>query len=213
MMKDIAFEEQQRLIKEKINRYSNAAMTTPDNRHIYGSLHAEFTLVEFSDLECPYCKSFHRTLKSVIDESDDKINWEWRHFPLHFHNPVATVEAIAAECVAEKKGNTAFWVFIDDIFNHSKMNGKGVSNLNELVTSLGIEPSWISDCVSDKKHEEKVQLDINQGRNAGVSGTPSVLVIDNITGKSELIKGKRKVDEYYKVIARFQSQRRVSINQ
>ncbi|WP_245228378.1 DsbA family protein [Vibrio mytili] len=97
-------------IQAKYAKYESAPEQVPDDKRIYGNLNARFTLVEFSDLECPFCKKFHDTPKEVVDASNGNINWQWKHLPLSFHNPAAEKEALAAECVAEQKGNRGFWV-------------------------------------------------------------------------------------------------------
>ncbi|MDW1951409.1 thioredoxin domain-containing protein, partial [Vibrio sp. 812(2023)] len=116
-------------IQAKYAKYESAPEQVPDDKRIYGNLNARFTLVEFSDLECPFCKKFHDTPKEVVDASNGNINWQWKHLPLSFHNPAAEKEALAAECVAEQKGNRGFWVFLDEVFAKSQGNGGGVPNL------------------------------------------------------------------------------------
>ena len=51
------------------------------NDHIRGNLEAEVKIVEFSDLECPFCKSFHSTMKQVMEGYGDKVAWIYRHYP------------------------------------------------------------------------------------------------------------------------------------
>src|SRR3989338_3710805 len=50
-----------------------------------GNKSAKVAMVEYSDLECPYCKLFHPTMQQAIKEYGDKIKWVYRHFPLDFH--------------------------------------------------------------------------------------------------------------------------------
>jgi len=37
-----------------------------DDDWIRGDKNAELTIVEFSDIECPYCKRFHETMQQVM---------------------------------------------------------------------------------------------------------------------------------------------------
>ena len=92
-------------IKAKKEKYANAANTVPEERHLYGNVNARFVIKEFSDLECPYCKRFFETPKAVADRSNGQVAVEWFHTPLSFHDPVATNEAVATECVAKLGGN------------------------------------------------------------------------------------------------------------
>lgn len=66
-----------------------------------GDANAPVTILEFTDFECPYCKSFFTDtlpqLKSTyIDTGKAKLTV--RNYPLPFHDPAATKEALAALC-------------------------------------------------------------------------------------------------------------------
>ncbi len=85
-----------------------------DNDWVLGDKDAEITIIEFSDLDCPYCKRFHGTMHQVINEYDN-VNWVYRHFPLPSLHPDATRKAEASECAGDLGGNDKFWEFIDII--------------------------------------------------------------------------------------------------
>lgn len=84
--------------------------------HVRGNRNAQIFLIEYSDFECPYCKSFHPTAMQALEEYGDKIGWAYRHYPLDMIHPNARPAAIASECVAELGGDEAFWKFADEIF-------------------------------------------------------------------------------------------------
>ena len=69
-----------------------------DSDWIRGGRNAEVSVVEYSDLECPFCKRHDATMKQLISEYDGKVNWVYRHFPLTQLHPKAPKEAEAAEC-------------------------------------------------------------------------------------------------------------------
>ena len=92
--------------------------------HIYGNPNAQVTIIEYSDYECPFCKRIHSTLKKVVDESNGNVNWIYRHWPLHQHS----FEKLAAsECVAQIKGNDAFWKYSDLLFGLLKTGDEPVT--------------------------------------------------------------------------------------
>jgi protein-disulfide isomerase len=95
-----------------------------DKDHIKGDINAPVKIVEYSDLECPFCKRFHSTLQEVVDSYDGQVAWVFRQFPLAQLHPKAVREAEAAECVASLGGNTAFWKFIDKINEVTPGNNK-----------------------------------------------------------------------------------------
>lgn len=107
--------------KEVIDRATNGTVNNPvkvDVGHLplLGNKDAKVTVIEFSDLQCPYCKNFFTSAfpqikKEYIDTG--KIAFYFRHFPLEFH-PLARPFADAVEC-AQEQGK--FWEMHDKIFD------------------------------------------------------------------------------------------------
>src|SRR3989344_6312937 len=87
-----------------------------DDDHVRGDRNARMLLIEYSDFECPYCKSFHPTAQQIVDEYKGRVAWVYRHFPLDSIHPKARTAAIASECVTELGGKDAFWAFADELF-------------------------------------------------------------------------------------------------
>ncbi len=85
--------------------------------HYFGSKDAEIVIIEYSDLECPYCSRFHQTMHQVIKDYNGKVAWVYRHLPLESIHPNSFNKALASECVAEIGGDAKFWLYIDTIFD------------------------------------------------------------------------------------------------
>ncbi|WP_304526855.1 thioredoxin domain-containing protein [Halomonas sp. I5-271120] len=161
----------------------------PEDKHLYGNPDARFTIVEFADYECVYCQRFHETPKQIVDGSGGNVSWEFLHFPLDMHNPMAMKEAVAAECVAEELGNKAFWAFSNEAYATTGGNGSGVPDLSGTVEALGMSPSDLQECMSNPEMRQRVQDDLQKGASAGVTGTPSSYIVDNVTGNLVSISG------------------------
>lgn len=84
--------------------------------HIVGNINAKIVIVEYSDLDCPFCKSFHNTMHRVVKESNGDVAWVYRHYPITQLHPNAYQKAEATECAWEQGGNTAFWKYADKVF-------------------------------------------------------------------------------------------------
>ena len=85
---------------------------------IFGNPGAELFVVEYADLECPYCQEFHPRMKNVIRSDwgvSGRVAWVWRN---GFHISRASVEkARALECVRRHGGTrarTKAWNFIEE---------------------------------------------------------------------------------------------------
>lgn len=93
--------------------------------HWYGNKDAQFVIVEYGDLECPYCAAVHPTIKKILETYDGKVAWVFRHYPLSIHQN-AHIKAIASECAFEQGGDTAFFKYIDAMYDdlEAKINPK-----------------------------------------------------------------------------------------
>lgn len=155
--------------------------------HIRGSKDAEIILVEYSDLECPFCERFHPTAKQAFDEYGDKISWVYRQFPLTSIHPRALPAANASECVADLAGNDGFWKFIDMVFsNQEKYLTDG--GLKEAAVASGAAAGAYDSCFSASKFADKITNEQSGGEKAGITGTPGTFVI-NKKGEAWLVPG------------------------
>lgn len=84
--------------------------------HIVGNLNAKIVIVEYSDLDCPFCKVFHNTMHQVVKRNNGDVAWVYRHYPISQLHPNAFKKAEETECAWEQKGNKAFWEYTDKIF-------------------------------------------------------------------------------------------------
>ncbi len=154
--------------------------------HIVGKSNAKIVLLEYSDLECPYCKTFHATMQQVVDAYGDKVAWVYRHFPLSFHAN-AQKEAEASECVASLGGNDKFWKFVNAIYERTTANGTGfaLDKLAPLAKEVGVDEAKFTDCLNSGKFADKVKTDLDEGQTAGVTGTPGTIIM--VDGKAQSI--------------------------
>ncbi|MFT5036580.1 MAG: protein-disulfide isomerase [Candidatus Azotimanducaceae bacterium] len=149
---------------------------------VYGNPDAEITVVEFSDYECLFCSRLHPTLERLVDESDGKINWEYRHLPIPSHRN-AELAASIAECVGRIQGNDAFWAFSQVVFD----NQRSVNNtfLTKSAGELGVPEDQLQACMAEDAIGEQIATDIATARAFGGSGTPfNVIVFPDGTTQS-----------------------------
>lgn len=150
-----------------------------DDDHIRGSRDAEVFLVEYSDLECPFCKRFHPTAQQAVDEYKGRVAWVYRHFPLDSIHSKARAEAIATECAAELGGNDSFWDLVDKIFEVTPSNnGLDLATLPTLAAQIGLNESFFKACLDEERYKDRVEEDYQGGLKAGVTGTPGNFVVN-----------------------------------
>lgn len=145
--------------------------------HIRGDANAQVTVVEFSDLECPFCKQFHPTMKQLLSEYGNKVRWVYKHFPLTSLHPKAQKEAEASECAWDQKGNDGFWSYVDKVYEVTPSNnGLDAAELPKIAEQVGLNKAKFEDCLNSGKFTQKVQADYQEGISKGVQGTPSNFV-------------------------------------
>lgn len=161
-----------------------------DGDYVKGERNARIALIEYSDLECPFCKSFHPTAQQAIDEFPDDVMWVYRHFPLEQLHSKATEQAEAAECAGKLAGNEGFWALTDKIFEVTPSNnGLDNSTLPDLAAEVGIDKSAFQTCLDSGEMAQNVSDDFESGTKAGITGTPGNILLNVETGETQLIPG------------------------
>lgn len=155
--------------------------------HIRGNKDAKITFVEYSDLECPFCKRFHPTMLQIMEKYGKDVRWVYRHFPLDSLHSQARPEAIASEC-ANEQGK--FWEFIDKIYEVTPGNdGIDLSKLADYAKEVGVKNiSKFQTCVDNKQFADRVERDSQSGAAAGVNGTPNTTIVGP-NGETTVIAG------------------------
>lgn len=168
--------------------------------HILGDISAPVKIIEYSDLECPFCGVFHPTLHKIVDEFDSKVAWVYRHFPLESLHKKAKREAEASECAAELGGNEAFWKYIDRIFEITPSNdGLLEEQLFEAAQYIGLNKTEFKNCLDSGKYSQKIDEYIEDAINAGGKGTPySIVIAPN--GKTFPITGAQPYEDAKDII-------------
>ncbi len=151
-----------------------------DQDHILGNKDAAVTIVEFSDFQCPFCRSFFEASyqdikKEYIDTG--KARLIFRHFPLDFH-PGAKPAALGSECAAEQG---KFWEFHDKVFQEQAKLGQGTvqfttTDIKRWAASLKLNMAQFNKCFDTSKYAKRVTDDAAYGASVNVTGTPSFFV-------------------------------------
>lgn len=143
-------------------------------RHVKGE--GEITLVEFSDLQCPACKSVQAPLKTIMQKYEGKVRLVYRHFPLTTIHDNALASSFAAEAAGMQD---KFWEMHDLLFekqqewaNLDDPTGKFV----EYAGMLELEISKFEEDMKSSEVREAVNLDNLDATRLQLSGTPSFFI-------------------------------------
>ncbi|MDB4977889.1 MAG: DSBA-like thioredoxin protein [Candidatus Peribacteria bacterium] len=163
---------------------------------IRGPKNAKVTIVEYSDIQCPYCKRHHPTMLKLMELYPNDVNWVYRHFPLQSIHPFAQKAAEATECLVEQKKDK-FWDYLDAIIALDPMSEDSYLTV---AKTFGVNEAKFKDCVTSGKYAQKVADQQNGGVSAGVQGTPANFIIDNATKKSVSIDGAAPLSSFQSAI-------------
>lgn len=176
-----------------------------ENDHIIGSKDATLVIVEYSDTECPFCKTFQNTMKEVVKSYNGKVAWVYRHFPIAQLHSRAAKEAEATECAAELGGNQAFWKYLDKIFETTKSNNSlDPAELPKIAAATGLDVNAFNTCLSSGKYTETINESVKEAIKAGALGTPYSIIVTKdgqkilINGAEPLAMVKSKIDALFK---------------
>lgn len=161
--------------------------------HIIGSRNSALVIVEYSDTECPFCKTFHNTMHQIVRDYGGEVAWVYRHFPIAQLHTKAAKESEATECAAELGGNQAFWKYIDKIFETTSSNDSlDPSELPKIATAIGLDVTVFNTCLSSGRHTELVKKSVEEAIKAGALGTPYSVIVTK-DGKKVVINGAEPI--------------------
>ena len=136
-----------------------------------GSASAPVTVVMFTDFQCPACSRTHPVLKRTLAEYGDKIRFVIRDFPLERVHENAFQAALAANA-ARAQGK--FVEYTDVLYRNQDALDK--ASLLRYATELGLNAKQFELDFNDAKAIAEVRKDQADGRDYGVSGTPTIFV-------------------------------------
>lgn len=139
-----------------------------------GSESAPIRIVEYGDLGCSACRSWHNAgVKEQLKQAyGDQVAFEYRHFPVVTANSPDAAEA--AQCAAEQD---AFWPLHDYIYEQlPPYPPLDRNSLKEYATAVGLDRPAFDSCLDSRKYESYVFNDAQAARSAGARGTPTFVI-------------------------------------
>ena len=186
--------------KAPVSDDGDAAVPVYANDPQDGERTALVTIVEFSDLECPFCSRAAQTLDALRESfGPSELRIVWKNFPLEFHQNARPL-AEAGAGVFELAGPIAFFRYERAVFDsHSRraaMGGFTEDSPRRFAEAVGIDGRVIEDGLRNKRWADRVERDITLGRRLGVEGTPAFFVNGvMLSGAQPLEKFKAVVGE------------------
>lgn len=136
---------------------------------VIGAKEAPLKIVSFSDFQCPFCAQVNERLERVRAVDPTRVAVVYRHFPLESIHPHAFNAAVASEC-AGAQGR--FQAYHDALY--ARQDSIGVKPWDGFAEAAGVpDVAEFRKCVSEQRFREQVSRDLKEGKEIGVSGTPT----------------------------------------
>lgn len=148
--------------------------------HILGNPDAPVVIIEYTDIECPYCKRFHATMEDIMNTygKEGKVAWVLRNFPIAQMHPNAPKLAMAAECIAHELGNAAYWNFLTQVFTVAPVGTFfPMDRLTEVALKVGANADTFNTCVAKDTFKDRITREFNDAVATGGTGTPHSIIV------------------------------------
>jgi len=153
-------------------------------RPVRGNPNAKVVIVNYDDLQCPFCSRMHTTLmQEILPEYGDRIKIVYKDFPLSMH-PWAIHSANNANCLAAENG-AAFWEFADYVHaNQKAISGsqdvqKSKAELDRIALDTGkkhdADMARLQACIKDQR-DTVLKASMAEGEALGLNATPTMFI-------------------------------------
>jgi protein-disulfide isomerase len=191
-----------RVVKFYLTKDPFAALMSKINingRPVRGAKVSKVVVVNYDDLECPFCSRMHQTMfPQLLKEYGDRVTFVYKDYPLNEIHPWAMHAAVDANCLASQNGD-AYWDFADYIHGHEdevkteKTSDSRLALLDHLTLDQGqkhnLDKTKLEACVKTQD-ETAVKASMKEGDDLGVTATPTLFVngqkVDGLIPISEL---------------------------
>ncbi|MBI2472968.1 DsbA family protein [Candidatus Uhrbacteria bacterium] len=176
----------------------------PDSvSHIQGS--GSYTLIEYSDTECPYSKEYHTTLDEVFPNYENEIQRGYKHFPLNQHMEKATLQAEATECAGAQN---KFWEYTSEIYQRTNSNNSlPDTELFAIAEDLNLNTDKFNTCLAQATYNNLVKENAQEAQELGATGTPFSVLIDKDGNVIQILKGMYSATQLKDVFDRYLSEK------
>ncbi len=145
-----------------------------DDDPFFGLEDAKVTIIEFGCYSCPYTKKAEPIVKEILKNYEGKIRFVYRDFHIPTH-PGSDIRAVAAEC-AKEQGK--YWEYHDLLFENQEQN-LTILELKQMAKSLGLNDGF-DVCLDNMKYLNETIKDFDDGKLAGVYGTPTFFINNQV---------------------------------
>lgn len=179
-----------RMLLERLTTPQQQAQAPPATARItnlagysLGKADAPLTMVEFTDLQCPYCRhfvltSFDEIKKNWIDTG--KLRFVTRDFPITDLHAQAMPAARAARCAGEQG---KFWEMRIALLRNANLLSPAY--ISATASDLKLDAKAFAACTASTRFDADIQSDMQEGARLNLAGTPTFVIGRTANGSIE----------------------------
>jgi|SRR3989344_7176991 len=144
--------------------------------HIKGVASSTVVVMEYSDFQCPACRSYYPVMRQVMTEFGDRITFVYRNFPLIGIHQNAEFAARAAEAASKQD---KFWEMHDLLFEKQDEWAKAVNVspvFESYATLLGLDLEQFRADWQSSEVKNLVKAERTHALKIGLQGTPTFFI-------------------------------------
>ena len=178
-----------------------------------GDPNAPIVIEEFSDFQCPFCERFHQDTEPLLRQyyiDTGKVRFVYRSMGNFVSDNIARSRgtpaktesqdaALAAYCAGDQD---KFWDMHAYLFaNNMDVEDGGAftdKRIQSIAETAGLNMDQFNSCYDSGKFEDRVKQDGEDGKTAGVEGTPSFVISYMVAGekRTKFIKGAESFTKF-----------------
>jgi protein-disulfide isomerase len=159
----------------------SALQVSADDPRAIGDPNAPVTMIEYTDYECPFCRSFFlETRPQIIEQYVETgvVRLVVRDFPLVDIHPSALLGSTASLCAAEQG---EFFAMYEMLFATHQIEWGGVPRRDrdvmiEFAAGLNLDETAFVACLDDPASEQQIMDEMQAAMQLGINSTPNFLV-------------------------------------
>jgi protein-disulfide isomerase len=141
-----------------------------------GDPKATVTVVEFSDFECPVCRSLHDVMRGIM-QNYPQVRVVFKDYPIEVLHPWARTAAIAGRC-AYQQNPAAFWKMYDLIYDNQDIISAETAwtKMADFAGQVGLNADTFRACMASPEAGAAVDASRVNGQKLDVNSTPTIFV-------------------------------------
>jgi protein-disulfide isomerase len=173
-----------------------------DHEIMFGGENRNVVVLEYADLDCPFCKKFQdENYEKLKTSYQKKITFAYRHLPISELHPESAIKSLYALCSTEQKPDLYPGIINQTYLEHD--SSKSSEDYLKFLESKGFDKAKINKCVDSNTFLEELQSDMQEIVNMGINSTPNFIVLVKKDNKYQIlttISGARNYDYFSAVI-------------